>query len=112
MSQFENQIVHQVSECEQLERSAFWDDEYGERHIVTDFRKKRKAKLVNKEETKERKGDRVAIKEDPDALDVTELVISNRDSKTGKRFKVFSTVISHQYGSSCQFTSSDKGVTY
>jgi hypothetical protein len=49
------------------------------------------------EEANTRKTER----EDSDGIDVTELVVSNRDSKTGKRFKVFSTIISHPYGTGC-----------
>ena len=68
---------------------------------------KREVQFVRKEETKERKRkrdrsrSRSTMREDTNGIDVTELVVSKRDSKTGKRFKVFSTASPHQYGISC-----------
>ena len=98
----------------QSEISAFQADVYEEGHMTSDFQKKRYVKFANKEETKGNKLDKSssATRQDFSEMDVTELITSDRDSKTGKRFKVFSPLISHPYGTLCQFSSKDKGVTY
>lgn len=63
--------------------------------------KKRETKFAKKKHEKEKRVERSAPRENCDGIDVTELVVSNRDSRTGKRFKVFSTIVPHQYGIMC-----------
>jgi len=68
---------------------------------------KREVKFADKEEIKREWQTREAFFGE----DVTNLIVSSRDGK-GKRFRVFTTELSHQHGTDCRFSSNDNGATY